>query len=59
VATLLAIELLDELVFGAREAAWPLIRDQLSLSYTQIGLLLSRFRASSRSPSSRSWVSSR
>ena len=41
VATLLAIELLDELVFGAREAAWPLIRDDLSLSYTQIGLLLS------------------
>jgi FSR family fosmidomycin resistance protein-like MFS transporter len=40
VATLLAIELLDELVFGAREAAWPLIRDDLSLSYTQIGLLL-------------------
>ena len=39
-ATLLAIELLDELVFGAREAAWPLIRDDLSLSYTQIGLLL-------------------
>jgi MFS transporter, FSR family, fosmidomycin resistance protein len=41
VATLLAIELFDELVFGAREAAWPLIRDDLSLSYTQIGLLLS------------------
>ena len=40
-ATLLAIELLDELVFGAREAAWPLIRDDLSLSYAQIGLLLS------------------
>ena len=40
-ATLLAIELLDELVFGAREAAWPLLRDDLSLSYTQIGLLLS------------------
>lgn len=39
-ATLLAIELLDELLFGAREAAWPLIRDDLSLSYTQIGLLL-------------------
>ena len=38
--TLLAIELLDELVFGAREAAWPLMRDDLSLSYTQIGLLL-------------------
>ncbi|MGZ8783739.1 MAG: hypothetical protein ACXWZB_09615 [Gaiellaceae bacterium] len=33
--------MLDELVFGAREAAWPLIRDDLSLSYTQIGLLLS------------------
>ncbi len=28
-------------MFGAREAAWPLIRDDLSLSYTQIGLLLS------------------
>ena len=40
-ATLLAIELLDELVFGAREAAWPQIRDDLSLSYAQIGLLLS------------------
>jgi len=39
--TLLAIELLDELVFGAREAAWPLIRDDLALSYMQIGLLLS------------------
>ena len=39
--TLLAIELLDELVFGAREAAWPLIRDDLSLSYAEIGLLLS------------------
>jgi MFS transporter, FSR family, fosmidomycin resistance protein len=41
VATLLAIELLDELVFGAREAAWPLVRDELSLSYAEIGLLLS------------------
>ena len=39
-ATLLAIELLDELVFGAREAAWPLVRDDLSLSYSEIGLLL-------------------
>lgn len=37
---LLLIELLDELIFGAREAAWPLIRDDLSLSYWQIGLLL-------------------
>ncbi|HLF00264.1 MAG TPA: MFS transporter [Gaiellaceae bacterium] len=40
VATLLAIELLDELVFGAREAAWPAVRDDLSLSYAEIGLLL-------------------
>jgi MFS transporter, FSR family, fosmidomycin resistance protein len=41
VATLLAIELLDELVFGAREAAWPRVREELDLSYTQIGVLLS------------------
>jgi FSR family fosmidomycin resistance protein-like MFS transporter len=40
VLTLLAIELLDELVFGVREAAWPLIRNDLGLSYAQIGLLL-------------------
>ncbi|NDJ77938.1 MAG: MFS transporter [Chloroflexi bacterium] len=39
-AVLLIIEFLDELVFGAAEAAWPLIRDDLGLSYTQIGLLL-------------------
>src|SRR5450432_96968 len=38
---LLAIEFLDEFVFGAREAAWPLIRDDLHLTYYQIGLLLS------------------
>jgi hypothetical protein len=38
---LLAIELLDELVFGAREAAWPAIREELDLSYAEIGLLLS------------------
>ena len=38
---LLAIELLDELVFGAREAAWPTLREELDLSYAQIGLLLS------------------
>ena len=37
---LLAIEFLDELVFGLREAAWPLVRDDLHLSYTQVGLLL-------------------
>lgn len=40
-ATLLAIECLDEIVFGAREAAWPLIRGQLHLTYGQIGLALS------------------
>ncbi len=35
------IEFIDELVFGVREAAWPLIRDDLSLTYVQIGVLLS------------------
>ncbi len=40
VVTLLVIEFLDEFVYGAREAAWPLIRDDLGLSYAQIGLLL-------------------
>ncbi|HEV2799946.1 MAG TPA: MFS transporter [Pyrinomonadaceae bacterium] len=39
--TLLAIEFLDELVDGSRQAAWPLIRRDLGLSYTEIGLLLS------------------
>jgi FSR family fosmidomycin resistance protein-like MFS transporter len=39
--TLLAIEFLDEFIFGTREAAWPLIRTELGLSYTQVGLLLS------------------
>src|SRR5829696_8663693 len=41
VLTLLAAEFLDELVFGLREAAWPLIRDDLRLSYTQVGVILS------------------
>jgi MFS transporter, FSR family, fosmidomycin resistance protein len=41
VVTLLAIELFDELVFGSREAAWPLIRADLDLSYAEVGLLLS------------------
>lgn len=41
ILTLLLIEFLDEFVFGAREAAWPLVRDDLHLTYTQIGLLLS------------------
>ncbi|MGI9105757.1 MAG: MFS transporter [Pyrinomonadaceae bacterium] len=38
--TLLVIEFLDELVDGSRQAAWPLIRRDLQLSYTEIGLLL-------------------
>jgi FSR family fosmidomycin resistance protein-like MFS transporter len=41
ILTLLLIEFLDELLFGTGEAAWPLIRDDLTLSYIQIGLLLS------------------
>lgn len=40
VLLLLVVELLDELVFGTREAAWPLIRDDLGLTYIQIGLLV-------------------
>jgi FSR family fosmidomycin resistance protein-like MFS transporter len=35
------IEFLDELVFGVGETAWPLIRTDLHLTYTQIGLLVS------------------
>jgi FSR family fosmidomycin resistance protein-like MFS transporter len=41
IITLLAVEFLDELVFGVREAAWPLIRDDLRLTYTQVGIVLS------------------
>lgn len=37
----LLIEFLDELVYGMGEAAWPLLRDDLRLTYTQIGLLVS------------------
>src|SRR5512142_301714 len=37
----LLIELVDELVFGLGETAWPLLRNDIHLSYTQIGLLLS------------------
>jgi len=37
---LLLIEFLDEFIYGAREAAWPLIRADLGLSYVQIGVLL-------------------
>ncbi|MEM9264892.1 MAG: MFS transporter [Cyanobacteria bacterium P01_F01_bin.13] len=36
----LMIELLDELVGGVLDPAWPLIRQDLNLSYAQIGLLL-------------------
>ena len=39
--TLLLIELLDELVYGAQSAALPAIRSDLQLSYEQIGVLLS------------------
>lgn len=38
--TLLLVEFLDELVDGVGGAAWPLIRDDLRLSYTEVGLLL-------------------
>ncbi|MGE5249506.1 MAG: MFS transporter [Bacteroidota bacterium] len=37
----LLIEFMDELVFGVNDAAWPLIRRDLSLTYAQIGVLLS------------------
>lgn len=36
----LVIEVLDELVDGVRGAAYPLIRNDLHLSYLQVGLLL-------------------
>ncbi|MGH7483208.1 MAG: MFS transporter, partial [Longimicrobiales bacterium] len=38
---MLAIEFLDELVFGAWTAAWPAVRADLRLSYLEVGLLLS------------------
>lgn len=38
---LLVIEFLDEFVYGAQEAAWPLIRSDLGLTYAQVGLLMS------------------
>jgi MFS transporter, FSR family, fosmidomycin resistance protein len=37
----LLIEFIDELVFGVGEVALPIIRDDLHLTYTQIGFLLS------------------
>jgi MFS transporter, FSR family, fosmidomycin resistance protein len=41
VLVLLAVEFLDEVTFGVREAAWPLVRDDLGLSYWQVGVVLS------------------
>lgn len=41
VLVLLWIEFLDELLFGAREATWSIIRSDLNLTYIQIGMLLS------------------
>ena len=41
IGLLLAIELFDELVFGVQVAAWPSIRDDLALTYVQMGILLS------------------
>jgi FSR family fosmidomycin resistance protein-like MFS transporter len=38
-AVFLAVEFLDELSFGAVGAAWPAIRNELGLTYSQIGLL--------------------
>ena len=40
IVVLLAIELIDELVGGVREAAWPLLRADLSLTYAQVGMLM-------------------
>jgi FSR family fosmidomycin resistance protein-like MFS transporter len=39
-AVFLAIEFLDELAYGTVGAAWPVIRDDLHLTYAQIGLLV-------------------
>ena len=36
---LLTIEFLDGFVYGAQEAAWPLIRTDPGLTYAQLGLL--------------------
>lgn len=37
----LLIEFVDEFIFGLEDAAWPLIRADLGLTYAQIGILLS------------------
>jgi MFS transporter, FSR family, fosmidomycin resistance protein len=39
-AVFLAIEFLDELTYGAFNAAWPVIRNDLNLTYGEIGLLI-------------------
>jgi len=40
VVTLLAVELLDELIYGVEAGAIPLIRNDLRLTYVQVGVLL-------------------
>jgi FSR family fosmidomycin resistance protein-like MFS transporter len=40
VVGLLLVELLDELVYGTREASWPLIQHDFGLRYATVGLLL-------------------
>ena len=41
VSVLLLVEFLDEIMDGVSGAAWPLIRDDLRLSYAEVGVLLS------------------
>jgi FSR family fosmidomycin resistance protein-like MFS transporter len=41
VLAMLLVEFLDEVLDGVGGAAWPLIRNDLRLTYTQIGVLLS------------------
>lgn len=40
VVALLLVELLDELVYGSREASWPLIQHDLGLQYVLVGLII-------------------
>jgi FSR family fosmidomycin resistance protein-like MFS transporter len=40
VGVLLAVEFADEFEFGLREAAWPVIRTDLNMSYLLVGLVL-------------------
>ncbi len=41
IALLLLIEAFDEVVFGVREASWPLMSRDLALGYAEIGILMS------------------